>query len=420
MKTFKNVHLIFLFSFNLIFLNVFSQTSSEDYLKVFIEYLINNTDKIIDFIDESELKTSNRLGIQYEDVQHKFLISYDIDENVKKGITKGKLNYSLTNQNLENDFSKVFFDVKSIDYQKEFYFKNQKYISPITYFTKDWTQIESKHFNFIISDTTLFNSYCILNLENYFTQTAELLELSEDQLKTIEQEKIYYFLCKDEGEIKKNTGFRTRGMYILAYDYVVTTFNAHYHELMHLLINYKLQTLPLFTHPFLQEGFAVAFGGRGGKEPNIILNLGLLLDISRMLDHSSLLSKKGFYEFDISLSYPMSGLYNLFLFEQLGLEGYLKLYKKYSGTSDEVEKIKIQSNELPSIKKWNDFANKGKLKSIELWENKVEKNLINECKSAQIYEDSINYYFESKDTLLIKTDEFYPVYNSKKYNEIIK
>ena len=408
--------IVFLFFSSLLF----AQTHSNEYSKFFIEYLIKNNDNIIDYIDESELKSSYCLGIQYEDIQHKFLISYDIDENVKKGIATKKLDYTITTQNLEKDYSKIVFNVKSIDYQKEFYFKNQKYISPITYFTKNWAQIKNKHFNFIISDTTLFNSYCIKNLENYFNKIAELLELSEDQLNTIEREKIYYILCKDEEQIKKITGFHTRGMYILAYDYVVTTFNAHYHELLHLLIIYKLQTLPLYTHPFLQEGFAVAFGGRGGKEPNVILSLGLFLDKSGMLDYSSLLSKKGFYEVDISLSYPMSGLYNLFLFEQLGLGKYLNLYKKYSGTSDEVEKIKIKTNELPSSEEWNKFMDKSRLESIELWETENAKILVNECEAAQISEDSDKYYFAIKDTLLIKTNEFYPEYKSKKISEITK
>lgn len=420
MKVSKKIFFVLTFFSLFNSFEVLSQSLFEEQSKIFIEHLINNNDKIINLIDESELKTSYRLVVQYEDVKHKFLISYDIDENVKKGIASKKLDYTITTRNLEKNYSKIVFTVTNIDYQKEFYFKNQKYISPITYFTKNWAQIKSKHFNFIVSDTTLFNSYCIKNLENYFNKIAELLELSEDQLNTIEREKIYYFLCKDEDEIKKITGFHTRGMYVLAHDYVVTTFNAHYHELLHLLINYKLQTLPLYTNPFLQEGFAVAFGGRGGKEPNIILNLGMFLNKSGMLDYSLLLSKKGFYEVNISLSYPMSGLYNLFLFEQLGLEKYLNLYKKYSGTSDEVEKMKIQTNKLPSSEKWNEFMDKSRLESIELWETENAKILVNECEAAQISENSENYYFALKDTLLIKTNEFYPDYKSKKFREIIK
>ena len=186
-------------------------------------------------------------------------------------------------------------------------------------------------------------------------------------------------------------------MYILAYDFIVTTFNAHYHELLHLLINYKLQKLPLFTHPFLQEGCAVAFGGRGGKEPNVILNIGLFLNNSEMLNYNSLLTKQDFYQVDISLSYPLSGLYNLFLFNQLGLEEYLKMYKKCSGSSDEVEKMKIQTKDLPAMVKWQEFVNSCSLNSIELWESENDKTLLNECKSAQISEDSGNYYFAIKD-----------------------
>jgi len=413
----KNIQI---FAFLIFVPAIFSQSTPEDYYHKFIKCLISNNEKVIDYIDISEIEASNRLGIQYEDVKHKFLISYDIDENVKKGIREGKLEYSLTTQILENQYSELIFKVGNIDYQKEFYFKNQKHISPITYFTRNWPQIKNKHFNFVISDTTLFNSYCIQNLENYFITIAELLDLGENQLKTIEQEKIYYFLCKDQDDIELVTGFRTRGMYILAYDFIVTTFNAHYHELLHLLINYKLQTLPLYTLPFLQEGFAVAFGGRGGKEPNIILNLGLFLNNSGMLDYNEILTKKGFYNVDVSLSYPMSGIYNIFLLEQIGLDKYLKLYIKYSGESDEVEKMKVRITDLPSADKWNEFIRNKKFSSLELWKNDIEKNPIKKCKSALIFKDSDKYYFAVKDTLFLLSDEMYSNYDSKKYNEIIK
>jgi len=61
------------------------------------------------------------------------------------------------------------------------------------------------------------------------------------------------------------------------------------------------------------------------KEPEIILDLGLFLVKSGMADIKSLIVKDGFYTYDVSLSYPMSGLYNYFLIKELGVAKYLNL-----------------------------------------------------------------------------------------------
>jgi hypothetical protein len=248
-----------------------------------------------------------------------------------------------------------------------------------------------------------------------------LLDFCDRRLKEIEAHKIYYILCKDEEEIKLLTGFNTRGMYNLAYDFVITTFNSHYHELLHLLINFNLQRLPLYTHPLLQEGFAVAFGGRGGQEPDVILSLGSFLYNSKMLDYSSLLSKNDFYQFNVSLSYPVSGLYNKFLVEQIGIERYLELYRKYSGTADEVGKMKIHDNELPGRDTWEEFlADYSQNKAIDFKSSRIQTQLIYDGASARIFEDSRNYYFNMRDTLLIGTDTMGKEYQSKKFHEIFK
>jgi hypothetical protein len=142
----------------------------------------------------------------------------------------------------------------------------------------------------------------------------------------LKKEKIIYILCKDEDEIEKLTGYKARGMFNLAYDYVISTFNCHYHELLHLLMNYKLKNIPPYTHSFLQEGFAVSFGGRGGKEPEVILNLGCFIAESKFLEYKELLSLDKFRNFDVSMSYPLSGLYNNFIISNFGIDNYLKLY----------------------------------------------------------------------------------------------
>ncbi len=409
-------YLIILISFFLS-LPILSQVLSQNEAELFFDCLINNNEKIIDFCDQSEIEISNRLGITYESIDKKFLISYDIEEEIKTKIRKNELSYRIITQTLDYDYSKTTFSIPEINYQKDFLFKAKKLISPISFFTRKWKRIVSPHFIFVVSDTTFFNTYCIDNMEKIFRKMADLLNLNIGQLEKIKSQKIYYFLCKDKDEIKQLTGFHTRGIYILAFDYIITTFNNHYHELMHLLINFKLQSLSLYTHPFFQEGFAVAFGGRGGKEPNVILNLGLFLNKSKLLDYTALQSKNDFYQVDASLSYPISGLYNLFLIEQMGIDQYLKIYQKYSGTARQIETIKIQKADLPEVSKWQNFINNSNYSSISFTKPLSKNPIIYQNESVKISEDLDRYYFALKDTLFIKTEIYRKDYHSKKFDE---
>jgi hypothetical protein len=385
-----------------------SQVFATDQAELFTQSLITNNN-LDSLVDQSELEISNRLGIEYEGVNNKYLISYDIEDVIKNNIKRGELDYAIETVNLEDNYSKIILSIQEMSYQKEFYLKGGKYISPISYHTRGWKEIESEHFRFLISDTTLFNSYCIDNLENYFLKIARLLDFGDRRLKGIEAHKIYYILCKDEEEIELLTGFNIRGTYNLAYD------------LLHLLINFKLQRLPLYTHPFFQEGFAVSHGGRGGKEPEVILGIGSFLYNSKMLDYSSLLSREDFYQFDASLSYPASGLYNKFLIEQIGMEKYLELYQKYSGTADEVGKMEIPENELPRRATWEEFLAKySQKKAIDFKRSGIQAQLIYDGASAKIFEDSQSYYFHMRDTLLIGNDTMGKEYQSKKFHEVFE
>ena len=234
----------------------------------------------------------------------------------------------------------------------------------------------------------------------------------------LSRNKIYYFLCKDADEIKQLTGFHTRGMYNVAMDYIITTYNTHYHELMHLLINFKLQELNLHSHPFLLEGFATALGGRAGKEPDVILNLGKYLIKSGLLDYSELLSNAGFYQNDASFSYPLSGLYNYFLLQNMEIVDYIKLYQKYSGNRARVEQMKISNADLPSRSDWQKFIHKLEFSAIQLDQFNENAVLIYKNENGRIYSDKQFYHFEMKDTLLIGSDSIDTNYRSNKFQEL--
>jgi hypothetical protein len=407
--------------FILLFLpaSLFSQILSRDKAEEFIKDLLRSDEKLRSWFDESDLEASHRLGIEYEGVKYKNMIGYDIDEDVKAAVRNGPLSYTVGLDRLEKDYCRLVISFGRANRDKEFYFRGNRCISPLDYFSRNWTVVESRHFRFFVSDTNDLNAYCIKRLESGLDMAALFLGLTGEDKRILQKEKIYYYLCKDEDEIAHLTGFRARGMCNLAYDAVISTFSNHFHELLHLLINFKLRRLPLYTHPFLQEGFAVAYGGRGGMESGVLLNLGEFLWRSQSVDFQSLLSKAEFDRLDASLSYPAAGLFNEFLFETIGAENYLKLYRKHSGSARDSAVQQIAPDELPPMPAWQSYLQKRAQESPIILDSVPENaGLIFENEQAGIFGDSSAYYtFALSDTLLLPGKLILPGYVSRIFRE---
>ncbi len=328
---------------------------SQEKQREFIDTLINKSENLEKFVDKNELIKSKRLGTNYDSVKYKFIISYDIDEKVKDEVKKSGIKYGIKTNQLGNEYSVTEFTVPTLNYSKNFYFKNSKWISHVTYFSRNWSSKTSRYFIFKISEPKYFNDYCINKLDEFVDSIAVLLEFDEQQKQLLEKEKIYYVLCKDEKEIEQVTGFNTRGIYITAFDEVVTTYNTHYHELAHLLMNYKLKNLSLYTLPFFMEGFAVAVGGRGGMAKRVVLDIGYYLQKSGFLTYDSIITNDGFYKEDASITYPVAGLYNAFLLKEMGARRYIKLYKEVNGSLFDIEKMGKNQINLPGTEIYNSY-----------------------------------------------------------------
>jgi hypothetical protein len=146
-------------------------------------------------------------------------------------------------------------------------------------------------------------------------------------------------------------------MYVVSHDIIVSTYSAHFHELAHLLMNFKLQQPHLYTHPLFLEGFAVAVGGRGGKTPDILHQMGLSILRSGWVSVEELLSAEDFYRVNASMSYPGSAVYNRFLMEKLSPENYLELYARHGGDAQTLMSMKIDPTELPDDDDWQQYLN---------------------------------------------------------------
>lgn len=398
----------------------YTQTISNDRIDKIINLLNTNSSDISKYINADELQIANRFGIEYEGIENKFLIANEIPKELSNDLLNGKIKYQYGLKILEDNFSSLTITIPTLNLKREYFLKDSFLVTSAYYHSRNWKTITTDHFQFFVSDETLINDYSINLLEIFINRMSEILSLTDEERNDLKEKKIFYFLCRDEEEIQQVTGFATRGIFILAQDYVITTYNTHYHELLHFLINYKFRKLHLYTLPFLQEGFAVAFGGRGGLEAHTISEMGVFLIKSGFANYKELLNKLDFQKTDASISYPISGLYTNFLIENIGINNYLKLYRKYSGTSEKVLSEKIIEVDLLSENKWNLFIDSLSSQNPVIIKTELsvsDYELITKQNDFEVYENEEEYFFKIKDTLLISIPTVISNYKSKIFSQ---
>jgi len=390
---------------------LYAQTQLSRQQEYFIRHLLEQNDSLKYDVDPVDEQLSQRLGIRYEGVKHKFLISYELSSSLRTAIQQQRCRVEC--DSLGGIFSRITFSLPEESLAQQYYFRSGKLIAPMTYFTHHWKKIVTKYFIFLISDSTAFNDYSIQRLEDFTETMLDSLDFSSADREVLANKKIYYVLCRDENEIEQVTGFKTRGMYNLAYDMVVTTYNCHYHELLHLLMNYKIKSLPLYTLPLLQEGFAVAFGGRGGYEPDVLLHTGAFLQYSGFADVRDLFSRQSFARTDASISYPVSGLFVANLFHSVGAKTFCALYRKYSGTDSQVDTMTFC--DITTEQSWEESVRGYALTPmISIGTDAKSFPLQTEGKEH----DSDHWYVCFKDTLLIQSTKSSAIRFSKKFKEL--
>jgi len=348
---------------------------SQDISVKFFEALIQDKPELTDFINKEELEYSLRLGIEYDNVKNKFFIGNEIPEEIREGVISGKYEYNVAiepHAGMKIGDTRFALTIPDIQFRKEYYY-NDGMISATTFYTRKWQKLESKYFTFRLEEPKYFNEYCVKRLDQFVDLIADTLGFTIAERRILEKEKIGYIFCKDEASVEKITGFRAKGMAILGTDEIVTSYQTHFHEVAHILINYKLKKSGLYTLPFFMEGFAVAVGGRGGMAPRVVTDLGYYLEKSSILTYDSIITNDGFYNNDASMSYAVAGLYNSFLLHELGGEKYLKLYMKVNGNLHFIKKILSQELNLPSTIAWSSFLN--------------------------YYENHSDFYFDEADTI---------------------
>ncbi|HOD66160.1 MAG TPA: hypothetical protein PLR32_01630 [candidate division Zixibacteria bacterium] len=173
--------------------------------------------------------------------------------------------------------------------------------------------------------------------DRFIERAADSLSLGAAVLREIAEKKIEFFYCTSDSTVLTITGHLTKGTYDLASNDIISATFPHNHEVVHLLVNLKLRSLPLMTQPIVREGIAVHLGGRWGKAPTSLVYLGAFLHKNGLVQVDSLVSMDRFEkQAGADMAYPVAGLFTAFLLDRMGYSRYFDLYLKLSGSSTEM------------------------------------------------------------------------------------
>lgn len=172
-------------------------------------------------------------------------------------------------------------------------------------------------------------------LDSCLIAMATRLGVGPGPMARLEREKFGYLLASP-ADVELLAGAPTVGVANLEQDVVVTSHPCHAHELAHLLLNFWLEELPLFTLPLLQEGAATCLGGRWGRHPRVLDHLGRTVLTDGFVSLDQLLTRRDFHAQSADLTYAPAGVFFCFLLDRYGSDGVRRAYLAGSGTAAEV------------------------------------------------------------------------------------
>jgi hypothetical protein len=226
-----------------------------------------------------------------------------------------------------------------------------------------WKVQESRFFRVHIHpDVLSFVSQAAFDQIDGFVETlADTLGLSKADLAELAGKKIEFFYCDRDSTVMEITGQLTKGLLDLASNDIISANFPNHHEIVHLLANIKLKSLPIYTLPLLREGLAVRFGGRWGKGGATLLDLGAFLYRDTLVNLDSMLSQRGFESnSEVDLAYPVAGVLVSYLWDKLGKQKFWALYLSVSGQQSIIGKLSKADVQAALIsatgkKSWLDF-----------------------------------------------------------------
>jgi len=325
-----------------------SAESAENFLKDYIEAVVSEDySRAETFWSEKDLQQSQRLGISYLGAPLKIDTASPVF-NTRNHLKNGVYFWQIKQMETREDVFRVTISVSGGAASSDFVYYIQsdmaefKLVSPFSQAQTKWRHTASEYVNIYYEDESLFHPYALSEADRFINTLAKDLAISPERMELLGKEKIDYYLCSAE-TVRKLTGFEAQGMANLQFDAVISRQLPHLHELTHLMVNFALQELPLYTLPLLQEGAAAGFGGRWGKSPEVILQLGEFYLREEWLQPESVFNYQEFHKLGADMSYPLAALWTKYLRDELGGEKFRELYLTLSGTSEQVVSLTMEN-----------------------------------------------------------------------------
>jgi hypothetical protein len=230
-------------------------------------------------------------------------------------------------------------------------------------YAKNWAVQETKYFRLHVHPKVAeyVSAAACAQMDGFVEAVADTLGLLKTDLANLAAKKIEFFYCDRDSTVMDITGQLTKGLLDLASNDIISASFPHHHEIIHLLVNIKLKTLPLYTLPMLREGLAVRFGGRWGKGPATLLDLGAFLYRDTLVQLDSMLTVRGFDSgSEMDLMYPVAGVMAAYLWDKLGKQRFWPAYLALSGRQDSITRLSIANVQSALVaatgkKTWADF-----------------------------------------------------------------
>jgi len=287
---------------------------------------------------------ADQLGIKYKDVPVKLEVGSALLRNLNL-LRSGAAKITIDTITMNRGFAKINYRITTKDttYTDMHYAITTATVEPsltssLRVFTESWDRVPGKYFDLIYRDPRLFERSSVDAADQFVEATAKTLGISAGRMANLQRAKLRMVLCESFGEVQQLTGMPVHGDFYRPLDAVISKFSPPYHEITHFLVAYAIDSLPLYTLPFMEEGTATFLGGRWGRTAPVTLYLGGYIYRSGNCEWADLLTYDSFRsgEDNPDFTYPIAGLFCKFLFEEIGREKYFQLYRQFSGSEAEV------------------------------------------------------------------------------------
>jgi hypothetical protein len=299
---------------------------------------------------EAAQERSARFGITYTDIPLRVDCTSPITRNVD--MMRPYLRPACRQaQALGNGFGKLEYNniINGRTIKWNYYSRLQGRFFWLTFpedcYSHGWPVVESKYFRIHAAPDkkAYLNPAALAEADQFVARIADSLKLTKAAMAEIAAKKIEYFFCDNTETVTNMTGQNTRGILDLASNDVISTDFPHFHEIVHLMVNIKLKELPLNTLPLLREGLAVRYGGRWGKSPSALMDLGAYLYNQKLVEIDSILTVSGFNSSaGADIAYPVAGDFCLFLTQRLGMAKFFALYLGFSRSDDGLDTLSTE------------------------------------------------------------------------------